>query len=315
MNILMIGRGVISTQYGWAFEKAGHTVDFYVRPGRAAKYGSSIPVKILDARKKLKGVSVEENWKVNYIEAIPENHGYDLILISVQHYQFAEIAATLAPKVGNATVLIFNNFWTDPLKEVSAFPKGQLAWGFPQAGGGFDADGVLKGGLFANVQFGTFGTEPTKREMAVRELFMKTGFKIQETRDFKGWLWIHFVVDAGFFAKVLEIGSVDAVFKSGRHVGNAIRNVRELLTLVEARGINLDDNAPDVRLYRRPVWLGSFLIRALLKISPPFRMLISSHANPEEARSYGQRVLEMAREMKFSVPRLEAVKKFFAEKK
>ena len=31
MKILMFGRGVISTQYGWAFEKAGHTVEFYRR--------------------------------------------------------------------------------------------------------------------------------------------------------------------------------------------------------------------------------------------------------------------------------------------
>jgi 2-dehydropantoate 2-reductase len=309
MKILMIGRGVISTQYGWAFEKAGHTVNFYVRPGRAAKYGSTIHLNILDARKKLKGELIEEDWKVRFVEEIPENHNYDLIIISVQHYQFAETAAALAPKVGKATVLIFNNFWTDPLQEVSAFPKDQLAWGFPQAGGGFDANGALRGGLFADVQFGTFGTEPTKRELAIRDLFLITGFKIKETKDFKGWLWIHFAVDAGFFAKVLEIGSTDVVFKSNRHLKNAILNVRELLKLVEARGINLNNNASDVRLYMRPLWLGSLMIRALLKISPPFRLLISSHANPEEARSYGQRVLEMARSMKFSVPRLEAVNK------
>jgi len=39
MKILMFGRGVISVIYGWALEKAGHTVEFYVRPGRAAQYG------------------------------------------------------------------------------------------------------------------------------------------------------------------------------------------------------------------------------------------------------------------------------------
>lgn len=31
MKILMIGRGVISTQYGWALEQAGNDVTFYVR--------------------------------------------------------------------------------------------------------------------------------------------------------------------------------------------------------------------------------------------------------------------------------------------
>lgn len=31
MKILVFGRGVIGSQYGWALENAGHTVDFYVR--------------------------------------------------------------------------------------------------------------------------------------------------------------------------------------------------------------------------------------------------------------------------------------------
>lgn len=32
MKILIFGRGVIATQYAWALEKVGHTVEFYVRP-------------------------------------------------------------------------------------------------------------------------------------------------------------------------------------------------------------------------------------------------------------------------------------------
>ena len=50
MKILMFGRGVISTLYGWALEKAGNEVDFYVRPGRAADFGSSVDVDIRDGR-------------------------------------------------------------------------------------------------------------------------------------------------------------------------------------------------------------------------------------------------------------------------
>jgi 2-dehydropantoate 2-reductase len=54
----MFGRGVISTQYAWAFEKAGHAVEFYVRKGRIAEYGETVSLNIYDARKKLKGVLV-----------------------------------------------------------------------------------------------------------------------------------------------------------------------------------------------------------------------------------------------------------------
>ena len=68
MKILMFGRGVISAQYGWAFEKAGHTVEFYVRPGRLATVGNTLALHLLDARTKTKGVLVDERWKVQLRE-------------------------------------------------------------------------------------------------------------------------------------------------------------------------------------------------------------------------------------------------------
>lgn len=40
MKVLMFGRGTIATIYGWALEKSGRHVEFYVRPGRAKEYGT-----------------------------------------------------------------------------------------------------------------------------------------------------------------------------------------------------------------------------------------------------------------------------------
>ena len=115
MKILMFGRGVISTQYGWAFEKATHTVEFYVRPGRKAEYGSTVTLNILDARKKLRGASIRVEWPITMVEDFNANHDYDLIIVSVQHYQFNKVAEFLSDKVGRATLLLFNNFWEEPL--------------------------------------------------------------------------------------------------------------------------------------------------------------------------------------------------------
>lgn len=50
MKILMFGRGVIATQYGWVLEQTGNTVEFYVRPGRIAQYGPTVSIDILDGR-------------------------------------------------------------------------------------------------------------------------------------------------------------------------------------------------------------------------------------------------------------------------
>lgn len=57
MKILMFGRGAIASIYGWALERAGNDVEFYVRPGRAAVYGQAINLDLLDARKRVRGTS------------------------------------------------------------------------------------------------------------------------------------------------------------------------------------------------------------------------------------------------------------------
>ncbi len=41
--------------YGWALEKAGNQVDFYVRPGRAAQYGPEVDLRIQDGRAAARG--------------------------------------------------------------------------------------------------------------------------------------------------------------------------------------------------------------------------------------------------------------------
>jgi 2-dehydropantoate 2-reductase len=146
MKILMFGRGVIATMYGWALDQAGHDVEFSVRPGRAAAYGETIDLDLLDARR-----------RVRYREALEPDHDFDLIVLSVQHYRFAEAAAFLAPRVGKATVLVFSNIWSEPLTAIGSLPVGQVAWGFSEAGGGFCEDGVLCGTLLPSVVFGAFG--------------------------------------------------------------------------------------------------------------------------------------------------------------
>jgi len=55
VKILMFGRGVIATVYGWALQQAGHDVEFYVRPGRAATYGDAVDLDLLDARRRVWG--------------------------------------------------------------------------------------------------------------------------------------------------------------------------------------------------------------------------------------------------------------------
>jgi 2-dehydropantoate 2-reductase len=315
MKILMFGRGVIAVAYGWALERAGHEVEFYVRPGRAAEYGPAIDLELLDARRRPQGRRVAEKWPVRYRESLEPDHDFDLIVVSVQHYSFAEAVSFLAPRVGRATVLAFNNLLVEPAAAVEALPTGQVAWGFPGAGGGFGDDGVLRAALLPVVFFGTLGGQPSERERAVRTVFRQAGFTIRETTDFRGWLSIHFLQNAGLHTQSLRLGSLAELAGSRHDVREAILATRELLPLAEARGVDLRRHRSDLLPFTAPVWLTAPLLNWLFRHFPPMRTVMEAHANPEELRAVCRDTLAEARRLDVSVPRLEAAEPYFTVEK
>lgn len=239
MKILIFGRGVIGTQYAWAFENAGHTVEFYVREGRKAQYGSYVNLELWDARQSKKARIVKEKWPIVMQEEIKENHDYDLIFMSVNPEQVSSAVKYLAPRVGNATVLFFCNFWQDPQSAVQPIPRSQIVYGFPIAGGGFEGN-TLYCGLNKMVQFGTFEPAPTKRDLEVRKLFVGAGFKIAVQKDVKSWLWNHFAFNAAMELEVLKSGSFANVISSREALDRLGWDLKEIIPVLKAKGSKLD---------------------------------------------------------------------------
>ncbi|MEV5413113.1 2-dehydropantoate 2-reductase N-terminal domain-containing protein [Thermopolyspora sp. NPDC052614] len=314
MRILMFGRGVIATLYGWALEWAGHDVEFYVRPGRAATYGNTIDLDVLDARRRIWGRRVVQKWPVRYREALEPDHDFDLIVLSVQPHRLQEAAAFLAPRVGKATVLIFGNLWSEPSVAIGALPADQVAWGFPQAGGGFGEDGVLRGAILPPVVFGTFDRPPAERERAVRRLFREAGFRLREQPDFRGWLLLHFVTNAGLHAQGLRLGSLAKLAGATGGLREALLTGRELLPLLEARGVDLRRHRLSALLFRAPTWLTAPALAWLLTHVAPVRANFAAHSDPEaeEPREICRDVLAEARRLGVAAPRLEAAEPHFA---
>lgn len=314
MKILMFGRGVIATFYGWVLQSAGHDVEFYVRPGRAATYGDAVDLDLFDTRRRVWRQRVVEKWPVRYREALEPDHDFDLIVLSVPHHRLAEAAAFLSPRVGQATVLVFGNIWTEPLDAIGALPVEQIAWGFPQAGGGFGADGVLRGALLPSVIFGTLGRPPTDRERAVRQVFREAGLRIKEQPDFRGWLWVHFVSDAGLFSQALRLGSLSKLAGATGDLREGLLAGRELLPLLQARGLDLRRHQGGVLLFRMPTWLMAPVLAWLTAHVAPVRVNFAAHSDPdaEEPRAVCRDALAEARRLGISVPRLEAAEPNFA---
>lgn len=127
VKILMFGRGVIASTYGWALEQGGHKVEFYVRPGRAAEYGAAIDLDLLDLRHRPWGERVVRSWPARFRENLADDHDFDLVVVSLPHHRLSDAASFLAPRIGAATVLILGNVWAEPADAISPLPLEQVA--------------------------------------------------------------------------------------------------------------------------------------------------------------------------------------------
>jgi 2-dehydropantoate 2-reductase len=314
MKILMFGRGVIASAYGWALSRAGHEVEFYVRPGRSAMYGDSIDLDLLDLHRRPWGERVVESWPVRYREDLTPDDGFDLIVVSVSHHRLAEAAAFLAPRIGNATVLIFGNLWAEPLDAVAPLPADRLAWGFPGAGGGFGNSDVLRGTLLPTVVFGTLGQAQTPREQAVRRVFRGAGFRISEQPDMRGWLWIHFAFNAGMHSQGVRLGSLSDLVGRRNDLRDALLTAREVLPVVQKRGIDLGRHRMAVLPFRVPAGATAAVMSWLISHVKAARTNLEAQSDPtaEEPRAVCREALADARRFGVPVPHLEAAEEYFA---
>ncbi len=309
MKILFFGRGVIGTQYAWAFENAGHTVEFYVREGRKAQYGSYVNLELWNTRQSKKDRIVKEKWPIVMHEEIKENHDYDLIFMSVNPEQVSSAVKYLAPRVGNATVLFFSNFWQDPRLAVQPIPCSQIVYGIPIAGGGFEGN-TLYCGFNKTVQFGTFESEPTKRDLEVRKLFVGAGFKIIVQNDPQSWLWNHFAFNAAMEVEVLKSDSFKKVISSREALDGLGRDLKEMIPVLKAKGSKLDVMTKVLSVLPPKVF--SFLMSHV--VFSPKSMSYALQAHNHFKVGYAvQEVITDARKFGIKAPRLYEVESLITE--
>lgn len=307
MRILMFGRGVISTIYGRVLHAAGHDVEFYVRPGRRTEYGDDVQLDWIDGRRALLGRRVRESFRTSLRDSLDPDDGFDLIVLSVGHHRLADAAAFLAPRLGTATVLVFGNLWEEPLTAVAPLPAERVVFGFPQAGGGFGEDGVLSAALLPSVIIGTSDPVPTRREQDVLAAFTQAGLAVRQEKDMRGWLWLHFIADAGMFAQATRSGSLAAMIGHPRALTDAFLTGRELLPVLEARGVDLRRHRGAMLPSRFPRLVGTASAVATALV-PLARRSLAAHTDPHaaEARAVLADTLREARRLGIPAPRLDA---------
>ncbi|WP_103383227.1 ketopantoate reductase family protein [Pseudonocardia dioxanivorans] len=315
MKLLMFGRGTIATFYGWALTRAGHEVEFYVRPGRVADYGSAIDVDIRDDRRPRGKRAVRERWSVTMREDLPNSdHDYDAIVVSVNQDQLPAVVAALAPHVGDVSVLMFSNVWDEPTEVVAALPAEQIVWGFPGAAGGFFGSS-LRGGILESMYLGQIdGTSDPERYATIRDLFVRAGFRVKEPADFRRWLWFHYIMDAALITGIVTAGGYDALVGDASALRDSFVLLKEMIGVLEARGGISPTRAALIR--RAPAGPAARLLQPMLRgktYGDLMRLVMkSAHGSAESSRLYARDVLATARRLQLPVPRLAAAEGVFA---
>jgi len=306
MKVLIIGRGVVGTTYGWALSQAGIDVTHVVRkelPGTAN-------LDLLDLRP-----GYQKHARVTYVPKtvtqIGPADGFDLVIVATKHYQAVEAIRQYLPGAPRATFLLFTANWDGAAEFDRLLPRSSMLWGYAAASGGPDVQGVLVVTVAPTVRFGKLeGSDPEKYK-AVGELFERAGFALDIKPNIVEWLWVHHAINAGGIGVCLWAGGIAEATGSYKTIRLGLLAVRDALAVLAARGVDVK-SYPDARsILNTPGWLACLgAVYGIRFTEKGRRLLQASHFDhsPDEMKRYYFDVLNTGEELGVAMPHLSALR-------
>ncbi len=307
MKVLIVGRGVVGTIYGWALSEAGIDVTHVVRKEGLPAIDT---LDLLDLRP-----GFAKHAKVTYapktIRQISAADGFDLVIVATKHYQAAEAIRQYLPGAPGATFLLFTANWEGTEEIDGLLPRTSMLWGYAAASGGPDAQGILMATVAPTVRFGMLeGCDPEKFK-TVTELFQRAGFALDVKANIVEWLWVHHAINAGGIGICLWAGGIAEATRSFKTMRLAVWAIREALAVVAARGVDVA-SYPDARsVLHMPAWLAGLPIFFAVRFTEKGRRLLQgSHFDhsPDEMKRYYFDVLHTGEKLGVAMPHLCALR-------
>jgi 2-dehydropantoate 2-reductase len=312
MKVLVFGAGVIGTLHAWAFERAGHTVRLFVRPGHKARWQGGIRLELLDARRGER-TEVRTVFRPTVVSSLSAEDGYDLVLDAVRYSQVEGALPELVRILGRSPVLLFSNNWGGFGFLEGVLAKDRYVLGLPRAGGVI-ADGVLNGALEGGVVLGasTCGRagSPEDESTAKRnldravQLFQSAGFTTEIVENMEHWYWTHFASTAVWAAAGAKAGGYDALAHDTRAIREALAAGRESMAICTARGAEVR-KCSDARPFLSPSWMMAPLIRRFLGGEVSRRMAQTRPEYVGEFRRIYDDVVETGHRLRVLTPHLD----------
>lgn len=306
-NVLIVGRGVVGTIYGWALSQAGIDVTHVVRRDGLP---DSDNLDLLDLRP-----GYPKHARVTYtprtVRQISPADSFDLVVVATKHYQAADAIRQYLPFAPGATFLLFTANWDGTGEIDRLLPRSAMQWGYAAASGGPDAAGTLVATVAPTVRMGMLaGADPAKFA-AVTALFQRAGFALDVKADIIEWLWVHHAINAGGIGICLWAGGIAEATGSIRTMRLGVLAIREALDVLAARGVDVASYPEAKGVLNIPAWLAGLPVFCAMRFTEKGRRLLrASHfANsPQEMQHYYFDVVEAGEKLGVAMPHLRSLR-------
>ena len=310
MRILVFGAGVIGTIYGYAWAQAGAAVTHYVRPGRRTDFERGIQLRLLDGRSP-RPREIVDQYRPQVVDVLTRQDDYDFYIVCVRHYQVDSVLPVLQAGLGNGDVVFFTGNWAGFRSIEQALPRERYLWGFPVAGGGYRADGVLDGALLREIHLGEVDGQLRPRVQQLSDLCQRAGLTVDVQENIRHWLWVHFAINSGVIGAAAKAGGAAQLLGSLPRLRDAILAGRDALSVCAARGVDVRAFR-DAAAFAQPAWVGALAVWFLMKRDKAARKIMETHTALDDLKAIYRDVLHTADELGLAVPHYRALNPYLA---
>ena len=307
MKVLIIGRGVVGTIYGWALSRAGVDVTHVVRKQQLP---STETLDLLDLRPGFTK-HLRATYAPKTVGHIQPSDGFDLVIVATKHYQAAQAISQYLPGAPGAAFLLFTANWDGTTEIDRLLPRSSVLWGYAAASGGPDAQRVVVVTVNPSVRFGMLEGSDREKFKAVTKLFQQAGFTLDIKPNIIEWLWVHHAINAGGIGICLWAGGIAEATRSFTTLRLGTLATREALAVAAARGVDLERYPEAKNILNTPVWLAGLAVTYAIRFTQKGRRLLrASHFthSPEEMKRYYFDVLNTGESLGVAMPHLSSLR-------
>jgi 2-dehydropantoate 2-reductase len=315
MKILIFGAGAIGSIYGYFLCKSGNEVVHFVREERVNQLTDGIKVDILDGRDEKRVLRIEDEYKIKFTSELNSNKDYDLILVSIKHGSLESVLKLLKESSLTASIVFLNGLWQDYSSIDPYLERGRYLWGYPVAGGNIDYETrKLEGAILNNILIGEIDGKMTERLKKIMKMFADAHIKVETPPNILHWIWIHMAINAAVISTCLKWGSAAAFMNSSKALKEGILTMRELLKVVKARGVSMEDFKKEIKPYYFPTFISSILFKRFFKKNIIPRKIMELHNNMQDLYEICNDVYKTAQELGIKIPLFSEKSNFFLGK-